>query len=94
MRSDLDLVCPECGNTELTAVLTTRTRYTYMVGQSSGLTEVSESVEDSGDLSGVDNFECTDCGDLYARPEEQWIIREQYDTGRPAVEFHLFDRED
>ena len=76
-----NLVCPECGNDEFEATLTTRTEYTYSVHEYGGAYEVAENVVDGGDLGDVDEFKCNECGAEYSELDDDALVtREQYDA--------------
>lgn len=73
------LVCLECGNGEVSATLTARIEYNYEVGEGGMLETGAQSVVDGGDLGDVDEFACTDCGEVFESPETEWISQEAYD---------------
>lgn len=56
-----ELVCPDCGNGQFTATLTTRTEYTYSADDRYGLCELSAAVVDGGDMGDIESLQCTDC---------------------------------
>lgn len=56
------LYCPDCGNSQFTATLTTRTEYTYNVFEHGAPVELSREVVDGGSLDEIDEFACSDCG--------------------------------
>lgn len=72
----MNLVCPSCGWGEFSAILTTRTEYTYNFDQRLGTYEIRSELYEGGDLDEVDEFTCTDCGALVV--EDDLVTEEDY----------------